>query len=121
MFARLIAARQVVLLYDSTSIRLFYQGQVYERKAADGCRGLPMNTQEYWPVWTLVDVDTGTGPKFEKTDVIWAIQPSSPNPDRWKRWAKQFNAPVLGAALWNADELTKGYALSLFSSGDVHH
>lgn len=41
MLARLISAGQVVLLYDSTSILLFYRGKVYSRAAPTGFVFLP--------------------------------------------------------------------------------
>ena len=122
MFVRLLSARQVVLLCDSTKIRLFYQGEVYHRQTADGFWGLPKNPNEAnWAIWTLVDVDNlNTGPKFEKTDNVWLVQAPSPNPNRWKYWGKQYQVSLLGATLWNVEELMRGYTFSLFSPVDAH-
>jgi hypothetical protein len=41
MLARLLSARQVVLLCDVNRIRLFYRGQVYSRLTVLGLENLP--------------------------------------------------------------------------------
>src|SRR5258708_10563390 len=58
MLARLISARQVVLLCDSSDVHLFYRGQVYFRSAMFGFGGLPKRRRTpYCPIWALIDMD----------------------------------------------------------------
>ena len=126
MLARLISARQVVLLYTSTMVHLFYYGEVYSRlAAASGLEGLPECLgAPYFPIWALIDVDyVGHEPLITSTSNVWPIQASSPNPTRWKSWSKQNGAAMLGLPLWDLEELMGGYVLSLFSlpSTDLGH
>jgi hypothetical protein len=117
MLARLISARQVVLAYDGTGLRLFYQGQVYSRPAAYDFDNLPQGSDtEYCPIWMLIDVDNrNQEPPIPVGLMVWPIQASSPNPARWKAWRKQYNAALLGMPLWDLEELMEGYVFSLFS------
>ena len=117
MLVQLITARQVVLLSDGGGVYLFYRGQVYSRPPEAGYQNLPENRQtSYSPVWALINTDSvERGPTIERRFNIWPIQASSPNPIRWKAWTKQLGAALLGMPLWTMEELTTGYALSLFS------
>jgi len=45
MLARLISARQVVLLYITSKVFLFYHDKVYSRPTRDGFRGLPVHQE----------------------------------------------------------------------------
>ena len=115
MLARLIATHQVVLLCDSSDAYLFYCGQVYYHPMNDSVfHNLPAHKNiPYCPILSLIDVDyKDRGPPFESSSNIWPIQVSSPNPIRWKSWAKQNKAAVLGMPLWSTDELTEGYVCS---------
>ena len=114
MLVRLISAHQVVLLCDSENLFLFYAGQTYSRPAAIGFGGLPERLHtSYYPVWALIDVDfQDRGPGIESHSDIWPIQTSSPKPQRWRSWSKQFGAVVLGMPLWNIKDLMMGYVLS---------
>ena len=61
MLARLLSARQVVLLCDVNRTRLFYRGQVYSRLTVPGFENLPKRTGVwYHPIWALMDMDTRT-------------------------------------------------------------
>lgn len=117
MLARLISARQVVLAYDGTRLRLFYQGQVYSRPAAYDFDNLPQGPDtEYCPIWMLIDVDNqNQEPPIPTGLEVWPIQASSPNPLQWKSWRKQYNAALWGMPLWDLEELMEGYVFSLFS------
>ena len=68
MFMQLISARQVILLCDSTDVRLFYCGQVYPWLMMFGFRNLPKHQGAlYFPIWALIDVDyQGQGPPYHK-------------------------------------------------------
>ena len=115
MLARLILARQVVVLCDNGSNYLFYAGTVYSRPADDGgFKNLPTNQNvRYFPVWALIDVDyENKGPSVGSRNV-WPIQTCPPYPSRWKAWCKQNGAAVLGMPLWTSQELVKWYAFSL--------
>jgi len=117
MLARLISAGQVVLVYYSGNIYLFYRGQVYSRPMASGLEGLPEHCgMVYCPIWALVDADyEGQGPQAGSSPGTWPVQVTSPNPIRWKSWSKQNGATLLGMPLWNMEELMEGYVFSLFS------
>jgi len=107
MLVRLMAADQVVLLVNSSGLYLFYHGKVHFRKDRH-FQGIPKCRTTYH-VWTLVDADNLTeGPSFDFDSIIWPIQASSPNPDRFVGWVKQYEAPTLGMPLWSMEELIKG-------------
>jgi hypothetical protein len=115
MLARLLSARQVVLLGDDTDIHLFYKGKVYYRQTNSSIRNLPKCQQaEYFPIWMLVEVDYSTGgPPITGSSNVWPIQTSSPNPNRWKVWRQQNRAALLGMPLWKMEELMEGYVIGL--------
>ena len=117
MLVQLITAHQVVLLSNTRKDYLFYRGQVYSRPPEAGYENLPENQQtNYSPVWALVSTDSvERAPTISRKSNIWPIQASSPNPIRWRAWTKQLGAALLGMPLWTMEELTTGYALSLFS------
>jgi hypothetical protein len=113
MLARLISARQVVLLCDNSNVHLFYRGKVYSRRTEYGPKGLPGNKQaHYYPVWALIEVEC-QAPPISGSSNIWPIQMSSPNPAQWKLWCKNHRAAVLGMPLWNMEELMEGYVVDL--------
>ena len=115
MLAQLISAQQVVLLCNSRVIRLLYQGQVYSRKTESGFDNLPTHLKAlYCPIWALIDVDfEDRGPPIETDSDVWPIQASSPNPARWKLWAKHFDPALWGMPLWDMRELNEGCVLGL--------
>jgi len=117
MLARLISARQVVILCTTSTAYLFYHGKVYSRRTLHGFEDLPRRRGGlYCPIWMLVDVDGHDhGPPIGAGENIWPIQASSPNPIRWKSWRKQYDATLLGMPLWKMDELVEGYVFSVFS------
>jgi len=116
MLARLISAGQVVFLYSSSTIYLFYRGKVYSQNGIRNFRFLPLRLKGYCPVWALIDGDyEDPGVSLGGDSTIWPIQATSPNPQRWKGWVKQNTAAVFGMPLWNAKELVEGYVFSLFS------
>jgi len=116
MLVRLISAGQVVLLYKSPMIYLFYRGEVYSRDDSKGFLFLPRRLRGYFPVWALIDGDyEGRVTSLGGDSDIWPIEATSPNPKQWKEWVKQNTAAVLGMPLWNAEELVEGYVFSLFS------
>ena len=125
MLARLVSARQVVLLCDGFEIRLLYQGQVYSRPSESGFRHLPKHSKKpYCPIWALIDVDfKGKEPFIPPDSNVWPIQASSPNPARWKSWAKQFISAVWGMPLWDMRELNEGcvFGFSPLSAIDPGH
>ena len=117
MLARLISARQVVLLYGISRIHLFYQGQVYSRSVASGFENLPecLGT-EYYPIWLLINVDTQVqGPRIPEGSFVWPVQASPPDPVRWKGWQKQLGAAVFGMPPWDMEELMEGYVFGFVS------
>ena len=116
LLARLISAKQVVLLFSGSRLRLFYNGKVYERDQPRFI-GLPMHKQgRKWPIWALVNADALTGaPLIDNEDAVWPIQASPPNPKRWKVWTKQRGAAIVGMPLWSKEELMEGYVLATFS------
>ncbi len=122
MLVRLISARQVVLLCNSTAVHLFYRSQVYSRLMMVGCfEDLPQRKgAPYCPIWALIDVDyQGHGPPISSSSNIWPIQSSSPNPIRWKHWKKQNGAAMLGLPLWKMEELMEGHVFGLFSLSTI--
>jgi hypothetical protein len=125
MLARLISARQVVLLCNSRVIRLFYQGQVYCRPSESGFYDLPTHSKTpYCPIWALIDMDfEDKEPPIESDSDVWPIQASSPNSVRWKFWAKQFDPALWGMPLWDMRELNEGcvFGLSPLSAIDPGH
>ena len=116
--ARLISARQVVLMCNNSAVYLFYHGQVYSRQAGLGFEGIPTHKRDqYCPMWALIDVDyQDRGPRITSSSEMWPIQASSPHPARWKLWRKQYRAAVWGMPLWTMGELREGYAFNVFSS-----
>lgn len=119
---RFISARQVVLLYDSTSMFLFYAGQVYHRPALNGFHYVPIHEGENkYPAWALIDVDfQNNGPPLSSTTEVWPIQASSPNPVQWDSWSKQLDAAMWGLPLWSFQELVFGYVVRPFPPCAVH-
>lgn len=111
MLARLIASRQVVILCDNSEAYLFFAGQVYYNSMNNNpFRSLPKRENTYCPILTLIDVDyADRGPPLTGSSTVWPIQASSPNPIRWKSWAKQNKAAELGMPLWSIEELAAGY------------
>jgi len=121
MLAQLISASQVVLLYQSPTIYLFYRGEVYSRSGSDSFHYLPRRLRmEYCPIWALIDGDyEGQGPSLANNRGVWPIQASSPKPQRWKGWSKRNRATLIGMPLWNTEELVEGYVFSLFSPSAI--
>jgi len=110
MLAQLISAQEVVLLCDSVEILLFFRGRVYYRPTNSGFVFLPRPPVGlYYPIWTLVDVNTLYEPPIQESWKIWPVQTSSPNPIRWRYWSKHNKAALLGIPLWNMQELISGY------------
>ena len=114
MLVRLIAAKQVVVLYDNDVAWLFYDGKVY-RSLSQAFRDLPKYRKGYFPVWALIDMDLKTEPPLSKNKDVWPIQAASPDPKRWKSWVKYYEPRQLGMPLWTEADLVEGYVLSLFS------
>jgi hypothetical protein len=88
---------------------LFYHGQVYEK---DDIHNLPTLFRNNRPqqVWALIDGDGMTNVPFRMNASIWPILATSPQPDRWKSWYNQFDAPIWGMPKWNFEELMAWYA-----------
>jgi hypothetical protein len=116
LLARLISARQVVLLHNISKVYLFYRGQVYSRLEVSGLKNLPKRLETgYYPLWLLIDVDTrGQEPIIPGGPELWPIQACSPNHLQWKPWKKQFGAAEWGMPLWDMEELMEGYVSGLF-------
>ena len=115
MLARLISAKQVVLVYSASRVLLFYQGTVYMRGQASFLYIPTHKRDKSFCAWALVDADSSSqGPTIEVHHRIWPLQASSPQPTRWKGWSKQFQAAMLGMPLWNEKELMEGYVLTAF-------
>lgn len=116
MLARLISARQTVILCDNADVHLFYRGQVYHR-TGPSLGSLPSHKLlRSCPVWMLIDADLGSqGPPITRSSNVWPIHASSPSPDRWKSWKKQLKAVSLGMPKWNMDDLIQGCVFGLFS------
>ena len=75
----------------------------------------------YCPVWVLTDVNfEDHGPPLSSTSNVWPTQTTSPNPSRWKSWAKQYGASLLGMPPWNEEELVEGYVFSFFSLSTIN-
>ena len=111
MLARLIASRQVVILCDNSRAYLFFDSHVYSQLMNnDPFWNLPKHkTMTYCPIMALINVDyKDQGPSITGESNIWPIQASSPNPIRWKSWAKQNKAAVVGMPHWTTDELAEG-------------
>ena len=103
MLARLISAKQVVLIYTGSKVLLFYQGNVYRQRPADFSFVPRHKLDPFFLAWALIDADSeGQEPSIEPGHYIWPIQASSPQPNRWKNWAKQRSATLLGMPLWNS-------------------
>ena len=109
ILARLISAKQVVLMYTKSATLLFYQEKVYKQEPAFfSC--LPRHKLDrFFHVWALINADSDTQPSIKPSHNIWPVQASSPKPTRWKGWSKQRAAIVLGMPLWNVEELKEGY------------
>lgn len=116
MLARLISAKQVVLMSTGCSLFLFYNGKVYHREGIYAFH-LPTHQRDrHWPIFTLIDVDVAyQGPFISSDYKIWPIQASPPEPDKWRSWSKQRGAALLGMPLWSFEELMEGYVW-LFSA-----
>ena len=111
MLAWLIAAQQVVVLYYNDIAWLFFRGKVYQ-PSSRAFRNLPQYRKGYYPIWTLIDMDSKTPPPLEMNGSnVWPIQATPPNPDRWEVWAKYLNPRQLGMPLWTEAELIEGYVL----------
>jgi hypothetical protein len=125
MLARLVSARQVVVLCDNFELHLLYQGQAYSRPTTSGVKFLPKHSKTpYCPIWALIDVDfKGEGAPIVANSNVWPIQASSPNPVRWKFWAKQFSPALWGVSLWDMEELNQGcvFGFSPLSAFDPGH
>ena len=124
MLARLISARQTVILCDNSDVHLFYHGQVY-RRTEPNLGILPSHKLlQRCPVWMLIDADLeGQGPPITRSSNVWPIHASSPSSDRWKFWGKQLMAVSLGMPKWNMDELIQGYVFrqpSMFATNPGH-
>jgi len=122
VLARLISARQVVLLCDTFTVHLFYHGKVYSRPTQCGFGDLPKRRgAPYCPIWALIDMDyQDQGPLMSGGDRIWPIQASPPEPIRWKSWSKQNGAALLGMPLWEMDELMEGCVFSVLSLSAIN-
>src|ERR1700733_12149152 len=99
MLAQLISAQQVVILFTSPQVYLFYQGQVYLRPATSNVDYLPCHTDadEPWPIWTLIEVDYDEGgPPIEHNLDLWPIQTSSPAPICFELWKREYRASLFG-------------------------
>jgi len=120
MLARLISARQLVLMCTSSGVHPFYCGQVYSRPTGSDLEDLPRRKRiRYCPIWALIDVDyKNQGRPITAESNIWPIQASSLKTIRWKAWSKQNGATLLGLPLWDMGELIKGYAFNMFSPSD---
>ena len=113
MLARLISAKQIVLVYTASYVLLFYHGTVYTRRPAD-FSGVPRHRKHpFFFAWALIDADSSIQqPPICNLHYIWPIQASSPQPTRWQGWSKQRKAFVWGMPLWNMKELMQAYVLS---------
>lgn len=58
---------------------------------------------------------------MDATANIWPLQASSPEPDRWRDWAKQFKAAVIGMPQWTEEELLAMYVTRLIFLFCHHH
>jgi hypothetical protein len=110
LLARLISARQVVVLGDKTEIHLFYNGNVYKKNHYINELPTLSRDKRVQNVWTLIDGDGMTNVPFGMSVKIWPILATSPQPQRWKSWYKQLGAPIWGMPKWNVDELMPWYA-----------
>lgn len=111
MLARLISARQVVLLCDSLQVHLFYRGQAYSRSTESGFKNLPSlhHQGRNQPIWTLISVDyDDRGPRIKRKSNIWPVQVSPPKPVRWEKWSRRRKAALLGMPRWTKEELNEG-------------
>lgn len=72
------------------------------------------NSEEFRPfLFVLIDHDISTSEPISSLhdgDTVFPIQASSPNPNRFKTWAKVRQAALWGLPLWNEAELNKAYA-----------
>ena len=115
MLARLISAKQVVLVSTGSKVLLFYQGTVYKREPPFFSCGPTHKLDKSFCAWALIDADSkAQGPLISASDYIWPIQASSPQPTQWKQWGKQLNAAVLGMPVWNMEDLKERYVLTAF-------
>ena len=113
MLARLISAKQVVLIYTGSKVLLFYQGKVYRQRPADFSFVPRHKLDPFFLAWALIDADSeGQEPSIDSDHYIWPIQASPPQLIRWKAWSKQRSATLLGMPLWNMEELKEGYVLA---------
>lgn len=114
---RLIAARQVVLLYDNGVGYLFYHGNVYVRSMSSDFGDVPTPQPEsYRPIWALIDPNSmSQGPPVPYDLDVWPIQASRPDRVLWNSWRKQLGAALFGMPLWNTEDLLREYAFSSFS------
>jgi hypothetical protein len=114
MLARLISARQVVLLCDNSDTYLFYRGSVHSRPTEpNGFKNIPTRNKGYYPVWTLVDFDPqDREPPLIRSTGVSPVQASSPNPIRFQSWAKKNGAALLRIPVWSVDDLVAGYDFS---------
>lgn len=115
MLARLISAKQVVLLFTGSTLLLFFRGTVYERKSA--CfSNLPRHQKSRrFHIWTLINADAlSQAPLIDSPQTIWPVQACSPEPILWKAWSKQRGAVVMGMPVCSRAELLAGYGLASF-------
>ena len=113
MLARLISAKQVVLVSLGFSVLLFYQGKAYKRQRPWFSCIPTHKLVPFFYAWALIDADyKGQEPSIDPDHEIWPIQASSPQPNLWKRWSKQRKATVVGMPLWNMEELKEGCVLA---------
>ena len=111
LLARLISARQVVILGNKIKSNLFYRGKVYRKMQYLGDLPTLFQNEREQPAWALIDGDCMTEVPFTMNAQIWPILATSPQPIRWQQsWGRQLNAFMWGMPKWNFEELVAWYA-----------
>ncbi|KAI0739476.1 hypothetical protein C8Q80DRAFT_1274537 [Daedaleopsis nitida] len=112
ILARLLSEKQVVILYTTEYVFLFYQQRVYYHPEVPGVLSRLPRTRSKHLLWMLVDMDfVKRGPHLGIDLHVWPILASSPNRERWIGLTAQYDVRVWGMELWTREELISGLRL----------
>jgi hypothetical protein len=117
ILARLISARQVVLVYDGTRLRLFLPGQSI--LSSGGVRFRYSSSRSKHTILSHMDVDRRRQPEPRATypnGIKSLADPDVlPGPPSMEVVAEAVQRCSVGVPLWDMEELMEGYVFSLLS------
>ena len=113
---RLLQRKQIVLFSaDGISVFLFYRGEVYYSSTPALLMSespLPQPKSSKVFIWSIFDIAKMEEPaSFFFSPPCLPVQTASPNPERYKIWAKECRPMRIGMPLWTHRELGLGYVI----------